>query len=73
MVKFEVTTVREPRAAELLISKRINCRRLPGDREPRRGCAGSCFTIRRQTMPYDIMTALSVLVAAACVLRTVRA
>ena len=30
--------------AELPISKRINCGRLPGDREPRRGCAGSYFT-----------------------------
>lgn len=32
-----------------------------------------CSVNRRQTMPYDIIVALSVLVAAACVLRTVRA
>lgn len=32
--------------AELPISKRINCGRLPGDREPHRGCAGSYFTIK---------------------------
>lgn len=26
--------------------QRINCPRLPGDREPHRGCAGSYFTIK---------------------------
>lgn len=33
-------------SAELGTSKRINCPRLPGDREPRRGCAGSYFTVK---------------------------
>lgn len=62
------------RGAELGISKRINCPRLPGDREPHRGCAGSYFTMKgNKIMPIDIVVALTVLAAAACVLRTVRA
>lgn len=39
----------------------------------RESAPGAISRQRRRTMPYDILTALSVLVAAACVLRTVRA
>lgn len=35
-------------SAELGISKRINCPRLPGDREPHRGCAGSYLCRQHQ-------------------------